>query len=341
VTVRIGFLGAGLIAHAHALGLHTSGEPYELTGVFDPDTARRDEFATGWGAPALDDEAAVLDACDAVYVATWTAEHARLVDEACARGRAVFCEKPLAFDAPRAEAMAAAVEAAGIVHQVGLVLRHSPAFALLGDLVAEPEAGRLMSFVFRDDQYIPIQGMYASTWRGDPALCGAGTLLEHAIHDVDILEHTLGPVRSVSARSASFHDLAGIEDTVATVVELEGGAVGVHATVWHDVLERPSLRRIEVFCERRHLVVENDHLGPVRWTTTGEGSVELEGEDLVAECRRRGLRFGNPDGAFVRAVAAGVPAWPGFAEAVRAHRVVDAVYAAAATGEARDVPPLS
>lgn len=341
MTVRIGFLGAGLIAHAHAFGLHESGEAYELTGVHDPDTARRDEFAAGWGAPACDDEDAVLDGCDAVYVATWTSEHARLVDAACARGLAVFCEKPLAFDAPGAEAMAAAVARAGVVNQVGLVLRHSPAFALLRDLVADPAAGRLMSFVFRDDQYIPIQGMYASTWRGDPARCGAGTLLEHAIHDVDVLEHTLGPVRSVSARSAGFHALAGIEDTVASVLELEGGAVGVHATVWHDVLERPSLRRVEVFCERRHVVVENDHLGPVRWTTTGSdpADVELSGEALVAECRRRGLRFGNPDGAFVRSVAAGGPAWPGFAEAVRAHTVVDAIYRAAASGASEVVPP--
>ena len=28
--------------------------------------------------------------------------------------------------------------------------------------------------VFRDAQYLPTRGMYASTWRGDPALAGAG-----------------------------------------------------------------------------------------------------------------------------------------------------------------------
>ena len=142
----------------------------------------------------------MLDACDAVYICTWTAEHARLVEAACARGLAVFCEKPLAFDARGAEAMAATVERAGVVNQVGLVLRRSPAFFLLRALVRDPDAGRVMSVAFRDDQYIPVQGMYASTWRGDRALAGAGTMLEHAIHDVDLIEHCIGPVASVSAR---------------------------------------------------------------------------------------------------------------------------------------------
>ncbi len=317
--------------------------------MFDPDDDRAGSFAAGWGARAARSEDEVLDGCDAVYVCTWTSEHARLVDAACERGLAVFCEKPLAFDAAAARRTAAAVARAGVVNQVGLVLRHSPAFALLRHLVREPAAGRPMSVVFRDDQYIPIQGMYDSTWRGDRARAGAGTLLEHSIHDVDVVEHCIGRVASVSARSASFHGLDGIEDTVGTVLAFADGGVGVHTSVWHDVLERPSLRRVEVLCERRHVVLDGDDWdGPVRWTTTGEGDRELEGDALRAACDELGLVHGNPDGAFLRAleaVRAGTAepsraAWPRFEHAVRAHEVVDAVYRSAATGGAPvEVPP--
>ena len=282
--MRVGFLGAGLIAHLHAFGLTESGEAFGFAGVYDPDPARADEFAAGWGATACATEDEVLDGCDAVYVCTWTSEHARLVRAAAERGLAVFCEKPLAFDGDAAEAMADVVDAAGVVNQVGLVLRHSPAFALLGHLVADPAAGRVMSVGFRDDQYIPVQGMYASTWRGDRARAGAGTLLEHAIHDLDILEHAVGAVADVSSRSANFHGIDGIEDSVATVVGLAGGGVGVHTTIWHDVLERPSLRRVEVFCERRYVSLENDWEGPLSWSTAGEPTVTLEGPELVARC---------------------------------------------------------
>jgi predicted dehydrogenase len=336
--VRVGFLGAGLIGHSHAFSLHGSGEDFAFAGVHDPDPERTTAFATGWGATACADEEAVLDSCDAVYVCTWTSEHARLVSEVARRGLAVFCEKPLAFDGDAAQAMADEVDAAGIVNQVGLVLRHSPAFTWLRHLVQDPAAGRVMSVVFRDDQYIPVQGMYASTWRGDRARAGAGTFLEHSIHDVDVLEHCIGPIAEVSARSANFHGLDGIEDSVATVVAFAGGGLGTHTSVWHDVLERPSLRRVEVFCERRHVVLTEDWVGPVTWQTTGEPEQELAGEALDAACRDAGLNPGNPDGAFVRAVRDRSPASPPFSAAVRAHRVVDAVYRSAAAGGAPEAP---
>lgn len=332
MTVRVGFLGAGLIANFHALSLHGSGETFTFAGVHDPDEARQAAFASGWGATGCGTEEEVLDGCDAVYVCTWTSEHERLVAAACERGLAVFCEKPLAFDAARARVMADAVDRAGVVNQVGLVLRHSPAYGFLRHLVQDPEAGRVMSIVFRDDQYIPVQGMYASVWRGDRRRAGAGTLLEHSIHDVDVLEHCIGPIASVSARSSNFHGLDGIEDSVGTVVGLVGGGVGVHTSVWHDVVERPSLRRVEVFCERRHVVVEGDWLGPVTWLSTGGAPTTLAGDDLVAACVDAGVDQGNADAAFVRAVRAGTPASPGLREAVRAHEVVDAIYRSAADG---------
>jgi myo-inositol 2-dehydrogenase/D-chiro-inositol 1-dehydrogenase len=76
----------------------------------------------------MQSEDEVLDSCDAVYVCTWTSEHARQIEKAVARGLAVFCEKPLAFDLATAQRMAAMVAESGVVNQVGLVLRRSPAY---------------------------------------------------------------------------------------------------------------------------------------------------------------------------------------------------------------------
>jgi predicted dehydrogenase len=277
-------------------------------------------------------EAEVIERCDAVYVATWTSEHPRLVADVAAAGKAVFCEKPLGVDLAAARAMTETVEQAGVVNQVGLVLRHSPAFGLLKAIAEDEGTGRPMSIVFRDDQYIPIQGMYASSWRGDVAKAGAGTLLEHSIHDLDMLEHVLGPIESVSARNSSFHEIPGIEDSVAVTLAFASGAVGTLVSVWHDVMERPSLRRIELFCERSYTLVEGDWFGPVTCTTTGEPAVVLDGADLEAEAARRGAVLGNPDGAFIDAIEKGGPAWPSFADALRAHVVADAVYRSAASG---------
>ena len=93
---------------------------------------------------------------------------------------------------------------AGVVNQVGLVLRRSPAYLWAKHLIDEPAAGTVMGVVFRDDQFIPIQGHYGSTWRGDRTLAGSGTLLEHSIHDVDMLRFLVGDDR---ARQRPHHQL--------------------------------------------------------------------------------------------------------------------------------------
>jgi predicted dehydrogenase len=328
--VRVGFLGTGLIARFHAAMLRSSGEAFEPGPVFDLDRARAEVFAGEFGYQVVDAEDGVLDGCDAVYVTTWTSEHGRLVVAAAARGRHVFCEKPLAVDAGGARAMAEAVESAGVVAQVGLVLRRSPAFGLAGSLVSDERAGRVMAVVFRDDQFIPIRGHYGSSWRADRSRAGAGTLLEHSIHDLDLLEHLLGPATSVACRTATFHELAGIDDVAAATLGFATGALASLTSVWHDVDERPSLRRMEVLCERAHICVEGDWFGPVRWRYTGEPEESvLEGDALVAETRRRGVRLGNPDGSFLRAIRNGGPAWPSLRDAVRAHELADACYASA------------
>lgn len=272
----MGFLGAGLIATYHSKSLRASRADVTWAGVFDPDRARSERFAAASGATVCASEDEVLDGCDAVYVCTWTAEHPRLVAAAAERGLAVFCEKPLAVDLAGADAMVEAVEGAGVVNQVGLVLRHSPAFGLLKALAADPASGRPMNIVFRDDQYLPVQGLYDSTWRGDVTKAGGGTLLEHSIHDLDLLEWLLGPITSVAARSAAFHGIEGIEDSVTVLLTFAGGAVGSLTSVWHDLLERPSLRRVELLSERAHVTVDGDWWGPVEWQAQGQEPARLQ-----------------------------------------------------------------
>jgi len=339
MTVRVGFLGGGFIAHYHGKMLHTSGVDAEIALVHDPDPAKAEGFAQASGATMVDTVDDVLSQVDAVYVCTWTAEHPRLVAEVAARGLPVFCEKPLAVDLASALTMVEDVRRAGVINQVGLVLRDSPAFGYLRHLINQPESGRVMSVVFRDDQYIPIQGQYGSTWRADPTKAGSGTLLEHSIHDLDILEWMLGPATGVSARSAEFHGISGIEDVVSATLAFESGALGSLTSIWHDVLERPSLRRVEVFCERAYFWMEDDVWGPVHWTRSGGDEGALGGADLTAALAAEGLAVRNPDQAFIEAVHAGIPAGPDFASALRPHLLCDAMYRSAATdGTAVTIP---
>jgi predicted dehydrogenase len=333
VPIRLGFYGAGFIARMHTLSLAACPVEHRVTAVHDPDPERAKELAARFGAAVVGEDE-LLDHVDAVYVTTWTSEHARLVLKAAARGKAVFCEKPLAVNAEIAAQMAEAVERAGVTNQVGLVLRFLSPFRFVKHLLADPRAGRVMSVVFRDDQYIPIQGQYGSDWRADPARAGRGALLEHSIHDLDILQWLLGPVRAVCATVRELHGLARIDDVAVARLDFASGAVASLASVWHDVLERPSNRRVEIFCERLFVAIEGDLVGPVRFQFTGEAEQCLERGDLLAALRAQGDDVANPATVFLAAVRDGRPADPDFAAALPAHRLADAVYASADAGGA-------
>jgi predicted dehydrogenase len=214
------------------------------------------------------------------------------------------------------------------------VLRFLSPFRFVRQLLADPRAGRVMSVVFRDDQFIPIQGQYGSDWRGDAARAGRGALLEHSIHDLDILLWLLGPVRSLSASIRELHGLPRIDDVAVARLDFASGAVASLTSVWHDVLERPSNRRIEIFCERLFVAIEGDLVGPVRFQFTGEAEQCREGVALRDALRAKGDDVANPATGFLAAVRAGSCADPDFAAALPAHRLADAIYASADAGGA-------
>jgi predicted dehydrogenase len=334
-TLRVGFLGAGLIATYHSKMIRRAGLDGDGTivraGVHDPDAERAALFARASGHQPMATEDEVLDSCDAVYVCTWTSEHRRLVEAAAQRGCAVFVEKPLATSLDDARAIVAALQYAGVTNQVGLVLRRSPAFVMARHLITDRAAGKPLAVVFRDDQFIPIQGDYGSTWRADVTKAGAGTLLEHSIHDIDLLHFLIGPIASVNALSSNHHGHDGIEDVMTANVRFARGTSGTLASIWHDNLARPSARRVEVFCARRYVHVEGDDwFGPVSWTDADGSEGRLDGAALEAAAGDLLAGPANPDEAFLRAAASDQPAWPDASVALVAHRVADAIYRSAA-----------
>ena len=342
--LSVGFVGAGLISWAHALGIQAMIDAQLLdasvVAVHDVEDARAAALAEVTRADVVESAAAVVDRADAVWVCTPTAAHADAVGAALAQGRAVFCEKPLAPTLDGAERLAGAVESAGIVAQVGLVLRSAPVFRELRTLLASGRLGRPMTAVLRDDQYFPVQGMYASDWRADADTAGGGCLIEHSIHDVDILRFCLGDVAEVAARTAVFAGYPGIEDLAVVTMQLASGATVEIVSIWHQILTRGSTRRLEVFCEQGFVWLDNEFTGPLHVETS-------DGAEVVA-CEPaawvRQLPFGaddvglslqvyaQADEAFLRAVHSGQPAEPSFADALVAHRLVDAAYRSAAAG---------
>ena len=337
----------------HGFQLEQSPLPYRMGPICDVDQQRSQRFAEDFGGTAVSDPTAVLDA-DAVFVCTWTSEHRQLVARCVEAGRAVFCEKPLGVDLADARAVAALVEGYDRPTMVGLVLRSSPAMLAVRELLGGAEfpggselpdgVGQVISVVFRDDQFLPNQGMYRSSWRTDRDKAGSGVLLEHSIHDLDLIEWLFGPVRSVSALDTHIAGMAGIEDSVAATFRLASGGTVSLTSVWHQVLSRPSQRHLEIFCERAMIEVLDDFDGPVLFTgpEADAQARSLAGAELVAWLDGRGVDTRSAETRFLEALGGAEPPLdPGFEHALRAHVIADAAYAStAADGAAMAVPRM-
>ena len=347
--LNIALIGCGFIGatHSHALrALRRAGHMEDrVVTTWDSDPERAERFAGAHpGARAAADLPDALEGVDVAWVCTPTSSHLELVREVVGRGLALFCEKPLAPDLGQAEELVAVVEAAGVPNQVGLVLRHAPVFQALKSALAAGDVGPVMAAVFRDDQFFPIQGQYGSTWRADVSVAGGGALIEHSIHDVDLVEWLLGEVVSVSAVSANHAGHPGIEDVMSVQLTHASGAVTSLVSLWHQVLARPSTRRLEVFCREALLWLEEDQTGPLHIERSEDRTVIAPGPDFAALADSLPVPldwqvplavYASADLAFLDSLRSGrIPA-PSVAEALRAHRLVDAAYRSAASGSSR------
>ncbi len=364
--LQIGFIGAGLIAHGHALALRAliegntvSDTQAVLAKVYDTDRSKAQILAEQHGFAAVADRPADLiddPALNVVYICTPTASHKKYFLQAAAAGKHIFVEKPLAFTTAEIREMIAARRKTGVQAQVGLVLRFEPVFYYLKMLLARERGnfGPLLSFYFRSDQEWPLAGSFHdSSWRGNPGEAFAGCLFEHSIHDLDLIRHLFGEVSVLAGYTGYRSPQAGqgIEDTATVSFALAGGGTGNLTSLYHRIKGR-DLRRLEIFFERAAITLDGFKVGgfdcryrELTVEVTGQkarqisqaevdetyyqsiGSPPLLYPTLVSAYRYQAL-------SFLRSLRDGRATKPGLEEGLKAHRLIDAVYAGARREEA-------
>jgi myo-inositol 2-dehydrogenase/D-chiro-inositol 1-dehydrogenase len=352
--VRVGLIGAGLIGQTHSLMLRQVADASEgsvrVAAVHDPIAEQAERIAGYWpGARAAASAREILDdaAIDAVWICTPTRFHRELCIAAAAAGKHVFCEKPVAMNSGEAAEMQAALEAAGVMSQVGLVLRFSPVYTVIRQMLADAGAGRVLGVTMRDDQDFPTRGVHASAWRNDPSLTAGGTLIEHSVHDFDLMTWMFGPVARLFCLQRNFNGAPGVEDFAATQFEFAAGFCGQMTSVWHRMLGRPSNRRLEVFAENLFVATDHDMLGSIG-VQRGDGPEEtiaaeevmrrFEAAILAERPWLRPLRnwlavpYAAEDATFVAALTGHCAPDPEFAAGVAAQRLVEAAYRSARSG---------
>ena len=192
MALRVGLVGAGPWAGMFHAPMLAAGPRTTLAAVWARRPEAAEELATAYGVPHTTSYDELLAVCDAVAFAVPPPVQAALAPRAAQAGKHLLLEKPLAFTVPEAEAIADAVDAAGV--QTLLVLRNR--FTAEGRaFVASAQAGRPMGAVATFVSGAALAGNpFATPWRVE-----LGALFDLAPHAIDLLDAALGPVTRVSA----------------------------------------------------------------------------------------------------------------------------------------------
>ena len=263
--LSVGIIGAGYIGREHARSLRLVrpmfGDKLTIAAIADKNLeaaqlAARD-FEIGY---ATDDVNSVIDDpnVNVIFSCLPTKFHIDVIERAAKLGKPIFFEKPFAVSMEQAHAVNKIFTETGVPNQVGFVLRYAPTYHALKKLLDErPKESPLRTVILRDDQKFPISGIsHFTDWRSKVDLAGAGVLIEHGIHDLDLFEWLFGKVARVSARKENHHGYEGIEDYMEVRMEFASGVTGNMVHLWHDIPAHQSIRHFEIFFNKALITLD-------------------------------------------------------------------------------------
>jgi predicted dehydrogenase len=235
--LQLGVLGAGQIAQAAHLEAVRKAGNAELYALCDAAEDLLEPVAAAHRPQVTfsDYDAMLADPrVDAVIVAVADRFHVPAALKAIAAGKPVLVEKPLGVAVEECETLAAAVDASGLVLQVGTMRRFDPNIAYARDFIA----GRIGEVLAMRAWYCDSIYRYAMTDTVQPLVVTAEAplrpagdpradprryaLLAHGSHLVDTARFLCGDVVSVRAQLAE--KFGARSWFVAT--EFAGGAIG-------------------------------------------------------------------------------------------------------------------
>ena len=338
---KLGYAVLGLgIGMAHCEGAALS-EYADLVAVCDIDRARRDKVHGIYPDVTLYEDFEKLladDRVDIISICLPSAMHADFACRAMRAGKHVLVEKPIDITPERAALIEQArVETGmtcGIVHQN----RFSFNIAAIKRAVDEGRIGRLILGTFavkwyRDQKYYDRGG-----WRGTWEMDGGGSLMNQAVHTVDLMQWLMGEAESVTSTMNICNHNIKTEDLTASLITFKNGAT---ATFVSTTCAYPGIcTEIDLYGTEGRIEADADLLKT--WKMKDDEDEEEEEEMLArygkgnryAAEQEPGVLYGHRHVVedIILAVRDGRDPEVMPMDAIRAVKIVDAVYRSAKAG---------
>ena len=270
--LNVGIVGCGRITDMHAPG-YLRCEQARIHTVCDVAPGLAEQRKAQWGAlmatTSFDDVLADPD-IDLVEIITPHHLHKDMAVAACAAGKHVSLQKPMAMNVAECDAIIAAAERAGVLLKVFENFVFYPPYVEAKRLIEDGAIGEPLSIRLRIGSAgqggwpIPLKSWL---WRLDSSRCGGGpTIFDDGYHKFSVALELMGPVCSTHAW---IDRTFGLIDSPALISWThEGGRVGcIEATM------------------SPHMRIESDYY-PIDERVEITGS---EGSLLVTSCTARFL----------------------------------------------------
>ncbi len=330
--LRVGLVGLGGHGRAHQRAAEALPDLVTVAAVYDPNEAEAQAAADWFGCTAASSYGDLLASdLEAVGLVTPNAVHRAQAEAAFEAGLHVLVEKPIANTVADGRAMIDAARRADRTLMVGHNIRLGRAAREAEARITRGDIGEVVSVEIHYSADNVQKGTHGG-WRFEPGAFPLLPMMQLGIHAVDLAHYLVGRVEGVTAHSRSVLTGPGVVDTVAGLLDFEGGVVGTVISTYCT----PDLFQVRVSGTAGLLVLD---WIPHQLTVLKRGNrTEVpevldfsthDNEDIEREWR-----------AFARAVRSGEPPEVDGPAGLAALAVVEAMAESAASGRRVPVPAV-
>lgn len=205
--LKIGIVGTGHLGKIHVKNLLDMPVEFNLCGFFDTDETIIEFIESEFKLTPFNNLSDLIQAADALLIASPTESHFVIAVEALKNGKHVFIEKPVCLTSEESKKLLLYAQEAGVIVQVGHVERFNPALLAASPFIKNPlfiESRRMAPFQKRGTDVSVVYDLM--------------------IHDIDIaLKITNSNIKRIAAFGMSV--LSKSIDFACVHLEFENGCM--------------------------------------------------------------------------------------------------------------------
>jgi predicted dehydrogenase len=274
--LAVGVVGVGHLGSLHSKML-AELEDVRLVGVYDTDKAKARTIASEFATNAYATYDELLDAAEALTIATPTSTHFVVAQKALQRGKHVFIEKPITETTAEADELIRLGKMNNALIQVGHIERFNAAILALEKYDIDPlfvESHRLAQF--------------------NPRGTDVAVVLDLMIHDIDvILSFVKSPVAKIEANGVAV--VSDSLDIANARIQFENGCV---ANVTASRISQRKMRKMRLFQKDAYLSIDFSEKQAEVFRLVGDDEPQAKGAMMLGQIdsakRKRNIVYELP-----------------------------------------------